>query len=352
MPLSSLPVLMVCPDRVPTVAGGEWNRVVLHARRTQTLGQLAAQLSSAGFIDEVPPAVLKHLALSRITAQRRADAARWEIGVIRRAISADTPVVLLKGCAYLLAKDTNAEGRFFSDIDVLVPRSALGKTEAALTGAGWMPSQVSDYDRRYYREWSHEVPPMEHVRRHTVVDLHHAIIPPVSRCSVSTELLLESAEEVDTGIYVLGAADRVIHCAMHLIQEGEASKVFRDLYDLYLLLEQHFTESSKRAELYSRAQRLGLYQFVVAAVRAADSVFGTKKMATDAEKSWIASCLTAVAAGSTPGAENQFAVQVSRIVLLAYSHWIKMPVSILIPHLFRKTMLGILAKNNEADSRP
>lgn len=352
MPLSSsLLEAIVRPSGVQHITGEEWSSIILHARRTQTLGQLTAQLTASGGLGEIPTAVSRHLALSRITAQRRAEAAQWEIGVIRRAISADTPVVLLKGCAYLLAKDANAEGRFFSDIDVLVPRSALGKAEAALTGAGWMPSQVEAYDRRYYREWSHEVPPMEHVRRHTVVDLHHAIIPPVSRYSVPTELLLASMEEVDTGIYVLGTAERVIHCAIHLIQEGEASKVFRDLYDLHLLLEQHFPDSSKRAELYSRAHRLGLRRFVVAAVRAADSVFNTK-LATDAANSWLASCLLAAAAGSAPGAENQFSAHASRIALLAHSHWMKMPLSILIPHLFRKTMLGFFPKNTEVSPLP
>ncbi|MFT3847234.1 MAG: nucleotidyltransferase family protein [Propionivibrio sp.] len=352
MPLSnSLSDVLVRPEGVLRLAAEEWNSIILHARRTQTLGQLMVQLTSRGLVGKVPAAVLRHLTLSHLTAQRRAEAARWEIDLVRRAISSDTPIILLKGCAYLLAKDANAEGRFFSDIDVLVPKSALGATEAELIGAGWMPGQVDAYDQRYYREWSHEVPPMEHVRRHTVIDLHHAIIPPISRYRFPTELLLESVEEIGTGIHVLGTADRVIHCAVHLILEGAADKVFRDLYDLHLLLEQHFPDSTKRAELHSRARRLGLDRFVAAAVRAADAMFCAKP-AADAANSWLASCLKAVATGCTPGLENQFPVRIGRIVLLALSHWMKMPVRILIPHLARKTVLELFPKNEEATSLP
>jgi hypothetical protein len=340
MPVNRLPTILGNPADIGRISGEQWNVILLHSRKTQSLGQLASRLDSAGLLNESPPAVLRHLSLARTTAQRRADAARWEIDVIRRAINPSTPVILLKGCAYLVANDPNADGRLFSDIDILVPRASLGKAEAALTAAGWMPSTVNAYEQHYYRDWSHEVPPMEHVRRHTVVDLHHAIIPPISRYSIPTELLLERLEEIAPGIHVLGSADRVIHCAIHLIQEGEASKVFRDLYDLFLLLETHFPEGVKRNELYARAEILGLRRLVAAATNAAESVFRTDKPAS--RSPWLARLLIAAASASLPQTESAFSIHLSRVALLAQSHWMKMPMSILIPHLFRKTLLALV----------
>jgi len=344
MPVSRLPTILGNPTGISRISGEQWNAILLHSRKTQSLGQLASRLDSAGLLNEVPPAVLRHLSLARTTAQRRADAARWEIDVIRRAIHPSTPVILLKGCAYLVADDPNADGRLFSDIDILVPRASLGKAEAALTAAGWMPSTVDAYDQHYYRDWSHEVPPMEHVRRHTVVDLHHAINPPISRYSIPTESLLEHLEEIAPGIHILGSADRVIHCAIHLIQEGEASKVFRDLYDLFLLLNTHFPKGTKRNELYVRAETLGLRRLVAAAVNAAEVVFHTET--TSSPSTWLAKILIAVASGSSPQTGNSCSIQISRVALLGQSHWMKMPIGILIPHLFRKTLLA-LAPNRE-----
>ncbi len=340
MPVSRLPTILGNPTGISRISGEQWNAILLHSRKTQSLGQLASRLDSAGFLNEVPPAVLRHLNLARTTAQRRADAARWEIDVIRRAIHPGTPVILLKGCAYLVANDPNADGRLFSDIDILVPRASLGKAEAALTAAGWMPSTVDAYDQHYYRDWSHEVPPMEHVRRHTVVDLHHAINPPISRYSIPTESLLEHLEEIAPGIHILGSADRVIHCAIHLLQEGEASKVFRDLYDLFLLIETNYPKGTKRDELYARAETLGLRRLVSAAINAAEVVFQTET--TSSPSTWLAKILIAVASGSSPQTGNSYSIQISRFALLAQSHWMKMPLGILIPHLLRKTLLAFI----------
>lgn len=347
MPLSLLPLIFENPSHINNINSEQWNAILIQARSTQCLGQLEARLNSDNLLSEIPEAVFKHLKLARITAQRRAEAAIWEVDVIRRAIHRDTPVILLKGCAYLAAKDSNSEGRFFSDIDVLVPRLYLGNTEAALMAAGWLSSNVNAYDQHYYREWSHEVPPMEHVRRHTIVDLHHAIIPPISRYSVPTELLLEALEECSPGIYTLSRADRVIHCAIHLIQEGEASKIFRDLYDLYSLLKEHYPEASDREKLYDRAQILGLRKLVTSAANAAEVVFSPNKKKPP--HSYLTDILISVANTSHPSTEQRFFSGISRIALLAHSHWMKMPLNILIPHLARKTAFDFYSKK-EPDS--
>jgi len=46
---------------------------------------------------------------------------------------------------------------------------------------GWVSGHRSAYDQRYYRKWMHEIPPMTHIRRQTVLDLHHNILPETAR---------------------------------------------------------------------------------------------------------------------------------------------------------------------------
>ena len=41
-------------------------------------------------------------------------------------------MVVLKGCAYSMAGDANADGRIFSDVDLLVPRAHIDATERQL----------------------------------------------------------------------------------------------------------------------------------------------------------------------------------------------------------------------------
>jgi hypothetical protein len=339
VPQSRLIDLLREPALAANVAAAHWNDIVIQATNALMLGQLAAAIERAGCIGHVPPAVKLHLNLATLTSTRRREAALWEVAALRRAIDADTPMVVLKGCAYAACADVNSAGRQFSDIDILVPRALLDRAEGRLIGAGFNPSSVSAYDERYYREWMHEVPPMAHVRRHTTVDLHHAINPPVSRCHVDTAKLMPALQETSPGVFALGATDRVIHCAIHLVQEGDAHKLLRDLYDLHLLLQQHCGSETSLAALWRRADELGVLSLVRPAQQAAAAVF-----AVDANQPrpdhWLGRSLVAAALRPRPGPGAPLA----EAVLLAHSHWIKMPLKLLLPHLVRKGWLGATGK--------
>lgn len=315
----------------------QWNGVVEMGRKNQMLGQLAAQLRQADVFDRVLPAVQRHLILAELTAKRRAEAAVWELAGLRRAIDSSIPVVVLKGCAYEVAGDFNANGRLFSDVDLLVHRQHLDAVESSLISVGWKPSRVDAYDQAYYRNWMHELPPMEHVRRHTVVDLHHAINPPISRHYVDPAILMNALVEVKPGIFVLSPTDRVIHCALHLLQEGEPKKLFRDLFDLHLLLEQHHAGQDGLVQLYLRAKQLNVGALVKAAVAAANTVF-----ASDSPQSrgggWLGGWVVD-AALQTYG-NKTLRGEVAGTFVLIHSHWMKMPMHLLVPHLLRKAWIG------------
>ena len=337
MPTHPLISLLRAPQFVANLVEADWNEVVEHARKAQLLGPLAACLRRAGVLEQVPPAVQRHLALAELTARRRSEAALWEVGALRRAVDPAITLVLLKGCAYAACEDTNAAGRTFSDVDVMVRRQDLATLESSLVSVGWKPSDVNAYDQAYYRNWMHEVPPMEHVRRHTVVDLHHAINPPISRYYVDPQKLFEHLVEVQPGVFALGMYDRVIHCALHLLQEGEPKKLLRDLFDLHLLAQQHADTPESLRQLQDRAKDLGVLKLLQSAIGAAQSLFASSQAAGQSS-GWLERCV--VYAARYANQPSSWVAGLAGTMVLAHSHWMKMPMNLLLPHLIRKAWVN------------
>ena len=336
MSSSKLIALLRSPQAIAEVSDAHWNGIIEQGRKTQLLGQLAASLQGAHLWHRVPATVQRHLALADLTHVRRREAAMWEAATMRRAVDPRVPLVLLKGCAYAVCGDDAAAGRVFSDIDVLVRHQDLATVEADLTSVGWKPSRVNDYDCAYYRNWMHEVPPMEHVRRHTVVDLHHAINPPVSRFYVQPDTLFKCLEEVRPGLFVLSAMDRIIHCALHLLQEGEPRKLLRDLYDLHLLFRQHHGSAKGIEQLRDRARVLNVDTLIDTAIGAAHALFAAESNVKE-RSGWLQACVDRAAREAN--GSNTVAGGMAGTALLAYSHWMKMPMNLLLPHLVRKSVM-------------
>ena len=343
MPSTTLISLLRTPQAVGQLTGEAWNAVVLAGRQYQLLGALAALLQRSGHWVGVPQAVQRHLELELLTATRRSEAALWEVSVIRRTVAMAVDLVLLKGCAYIAAGDVNHQGRSFSDVDLMIPHSVLQRVEMELIGGGWKPSRVDAYDDGYYRNWMHEIPPMEHVRRRTVLDLHHAINPPVAAYYVNPELLRSSVVAISPGLYVLSPLDRVAHCAIHLIQEGETKKLLRDLYDLHLLLGQHCSGDDGLAALFARSQMLGVRHLVGAAVAAANQLFGQKTR--ELPSTWLQRCL--VVGAQNAHERGSVRGNIAGLFLLTYSHWIRMPLKLLVPHLCRKSIKALFSRETD-----
>ena len=196
-------------------------------------------LDRLGLLGEVPAAPRAHLAAAQLLARAQAEAVRREIGYIERALAATgAPIVLLKGAAYLLAGHQIAHGRIFSDIDILVPRAALPEVEAALMLRGWVSEKTTPYDQRYYRRWMHELPPMRHMTRRTVLDVHHAILPVTARLKPDSARLLAASLPLagEPRLRVLAPVDMVLHSATHLFCNEDVGNGLRDLVDLDGLL--------------------------------------------------------------------------------------------------------------------
>ena len=136
----------------------------------------------------------------------------------------------MKGAGYVLGGIANARGRLSSDIDILVPKAALPDVELALAKAGWLGMKLDDYDQQYYRRWMHEIPPLRHRHRATVIDVHHTILPLTLRITPDADALISDALPVPVGshtAYVLTLEDMVIHAAVHAFYDGELNSRLR-----------------------------------------------------------------------------------------------------------------------------
>ena len=145
----------------------EWDILVRQARAAGLLARLAHRFRQHGLTAAVPAVARWHFDAAETLADKQQTAVRWELQQLRDALAdLDSPLIVLKGAAYVAANLPAAEGRLFKDIDILVPRERLPQAEAALILAGWHAAGLSEYDKRYYRRWMHEIPPLSTSARH------------------------------------------------------------------------------------------------------------------------------------------------------------------------------------------
>lgn len=246
----------------------QWDLLIRQARRANLLARLWRLFVQHGLIEKVPHPPRQHLEWARVTAERHAQAVDAEVARIQTAL-AGFPLILLKGAAYAMADLPPAAGRIFSDIDIMVPKDLLPEVESQLMAHGWMATHHDAYDQRYYRQWMHELPPLQHLRRGSVIDVHHAIVPQTMGVFPDPAKLQAAAVAVPAhpGLQVLSPVDMVLHSAAHLFYEGELFQGLRDLVDLDALLRHFSGQAGFWDALVARAEELELTRVLYYALR-------------------------------------------------------------------------------------
>lgn len=218
--------------------------------------------------------------------------------------------------------------------------------------AGWVGAQRDPYDQRYYREWMHELPPMRHLRRGTVVDVHHAITPPTSRWCADSEKMRSQAIPLPgrPAVRILAPADMVLHSATHLFHEGELDNGLRDLVDLDSLLRHFGAQPGFWDRLVPRAVEVGLARPLYYALRYTKLKLGTPV------PDGVAAAAAAAAGPAGPlrvlmdalfvralrpkhPSCSGAATRLARWLLYVRGHWLRMPVPLLLYHLTRKAVV-------------
>lgn len=272
MSARALTALLRDPAGAAALDAQGWTGVIAAARAERLIGTLATRLEGL----PVPADVAPILADARLDAAREQWQALWEVDRAMAALAPlDVPVVLLKGSAFVAAGLSAGAGRSIGDLDILVPRAHLPAVEAALLGAGWEWVKEDAYDDGYYRRWMHELPPLIHVERDRMIDVHHTILPLTAKPTPDAAAMIADAVPLES-VLVLSPADMVIHAAAHLFADGDLAGGLRNLWDIDRLCRA-FMEGDRDFldRLRARAEKHGLRPAVSRALRLTRDIYGT-----------------------------------------------------------------------------
>jgi hypothetical protein len=250
----------------------DWTSLLSLARAESLLGSLAFRLEGL----PLPGKVVRLLGDARRDALYARTSALWEAEMARRALApTGVRVVLLKGTAYAAGGLSAGAGRSIGDLDILVPRDALGEVERALLAAGWEWVKEDAYDDLYYRRWMHELPPLIHRERDRMIDVHHTILPLTARPRPDAAAMLAASLALENGLSILSPADMIVHAAAHLFADGDLAGGLRNLWDIDRLLRDFAEQKHFWPSLEGRARLHNLAPAVHRAVRLAADLYAT-----------------------------------------------------------------------------
>ncbi len=337
------------PERTLSLTLREWNELLTLGRELGLLARLGASLQERGLLDRLPSKARMHIRAVMIAADSSQTSVRWEVNRVVRALAGvDSPIILLKGSAYLMAGLPASRGRFVGDVDLMVPREKIVEVEQTLAAKGWLPSEMNEYDQHYYREWMHEIPPMQHPERETLLDIHHTILPLTSRFFPDAAALLAASLPLDNPrLRILAPADMVLHSTVHVFND-EVSNPLRDLSDLHLLLTHFGERPGFWDELVARADLHGLRRPLYYLVRHVTRVLDTPVPPAIQESAVGGAPPKAVGLVMDWMFRHRFSATAlrdrGRGARLAYglfylrSHWLRMPLPMLARHLTIKAV--------------
>lgn len=265
---------------------------------------------------------------------------QFEMNRLEYALSgcAITPIIL-KGGAYVARGKKAGKGRRVSDLDILVSEAELTEVEAKLLEAGWEPHEETDnpYDQSYYREHMHELPPLRHKKRGTILDVHHRLLPKTARYSVDVAMMQSMAKPLKgKRLKTFNDTDLFIHSAVHAFGDGSFDTPARSLVELYLLYDELTAEDKNQLPL--RARKVGATVPVSIALWAIGCFFSVDTAREHAirlmkfKRHYL--LRWAIKSKALVGPLSALA----KSFLYIRSHYLRMPLHLLIPHLARKAI--------------
>src|SRR5262245_16959151 len=360
-------LLEVCgnPGRACALSLDEWDLVVRAAGAAKLLATLGARLAAERLLPRLPRAVADAMESEAALARYRDQMARLELRRVARALAPlDVPIVLLKGVAYLIEGLAIAGGRLLADVDILVPRDRLEAAERALVQAGWRSSDLDELDQRYYREWSHELPPLRFPDHPLELDVHHTILPVTGRLHPDAAALFAASRAAKLeGFRVLSPEDQVLHACVHLFQDSDLSNRLRDLIDIDGLARELGRDEAFWDRLLARSRQHGLDRPLWYALHFAADALGTTvprrafDALVDALPSRIARALMdrllpLALLPSHPDGLPPLRVRLSRAAMRARYQWLRLPPRLLATHALGKAFRGLRMRLSPATPEP
>lgn len=343
--------LCLQPEQALALSLTDWSLLIRQARAANLLALLADTLDRAGLLEQLPEPPRHHLNSALTLVQRQRQSVLWEIERLEEALQPlEQPFVLLKGAAYVAAELPLAAGRLLSDVDILVAEQELAHAEQLLAIHGWHGAHHHPYDQHYYRTWMHELPPLLHLKRQSVLDVHHRILPRTCRNSPDPASLLADSQPLAgfDKARLPSNVDLLLHSAIHLFHESELHHGLRDLFDLRQLFRLFGSQQRFWSQLLDRAtqwrQRPALFHACRHVEGLLDDELPTpvKQALADSAPRWpvlkmLDFCYRRALQPQHPScAPTGTAVALAGLYLRG--HWLRMPPHLLLPHLLRKAL--------------
>ncbi len=344
--------ILARPDRLETLSVAQWNDLIRLARYNKLLGTIAHLSKDHGFRDRLPAELEQIFVSETVRSQHLALQANQELRHLNKLFKNKSyPVVLLKGAAYLASNLAIAKGRRLSDVDILVPKNHLEDAELALLNSGWrFKKNLSDYDNNYYRQLSHELPPMHHTSRGMELDVHHNLCSPISRIVIPSSKLIERISPIpDSCLYTLSDQDMLLHSAVHLFFNDELRGGIRDLYDMHCICTRIIKSEQDLVTLISRAVDLQLDRPLYYALSALVRIFNTpfpdgveeKLKGIRPQKAIAIFMNQLIDLTIAPKQLSMPSSHIAQHLLLLRAHWVRMPPMTLLRHLSIKLQLKL-----------
>lgn len=340
-------------EAAPELSLQEWGSAIRTARLGHLLGRLGHLVTTHGLSADIPDPVRNHLESANRVAASQHRNVRWEIQAIHHTLNAhEIPFAVLKGGAYIAKNYDASHGRTLSDIDIMVPHARIVDAERAFIDSGWFPGKLNPYDQRYYRDWMHELPPLRHLERGTTLDVHHTILPPTASLKPDVAQLWAKAIPLNglDEVFVLSPEDMVLHSATHLFHDGEMGHGLRDLVDMDSLITEFEAQECFWKNLVERARCLDLGRPLYYALRCRDHFLGNAAPAAvlqeissqgkyDGYGTQQVLGFLKLAIGAILNEGQTANVALAKFAVFVRSHYLRMPLYLLIPHLLRKMVV-------------
>jgi len=342
---------LIFHNEIPIIVLKEWEIIIHVLREINLLAACYFRLEAEDKLTLLPLFALKHMKSAAVYSSRQSEQVIFESKLLQKILDdKDIHAVFLKGASYTLRKSRNSKGRVYSDIDLLVKKNDISKAETSLEKHAWRTKKVSEYDNNYYREWSHEIPPMFNIHRGTVLDLHHNILLPISGREVNVELLIENCQSIDGGYTVLGFAATILHSIVHLIINEDVSNGYRDILDITTLIKENDSPEFWQ-EITLLSSKLGFNNELYLALSLSKKyanltvpnnvLMGLSEQINNSKLNFLLNYVYFFALQPHSPAVQTLKHKIAISIVYILGHLQKMPLKILVPHLLTKSFFSI-----------
>ncbi|MBL4632095.1 MAG: nucleotidyltransferase family protein [Paraglaciecola sp.] len=237
--LSADDVCQALTDPVSTLVltAKQWQQLVLILRHQQLLACYSLAFKHAGIFDKIPAQTQRHFLNADVLAENHKRQVLFEASELQRELADKQQyLIFLKGAGYTLSGAPVGNARIYNDIDILADKASIDGIEKRLCLTGWLSEELTEHDEKYYRKWAHEIPPLRHGKRGTIVDVHHNIVPIISGRHLDAAKFASNSVTTEKGMQILSFSAMTLHSLIHLFFNEEVKKGYRDIIDIHTLM--------------------------------------------------------------------------------------------------------------------